>query len=107
VSTLPTFAPRRYRTPVNPAVSLFSRAAAHFAVQTELPGRIFPSISLPEWAEANSYRDAKLIPRQVMNVTYLVNVALLKVHSYPYAAHGAIAPGDTGASAQDSRRLRQ
>jgi len=42
-----------------------------------------------DWVEgigysANVYHDAKLIPRQVKDSTYLVNLALLKAHSYPY-----------------------
>ena len=33
---------------------------------------------------AGNYKDAKLIPKQVMECTYLINLALLKAHSYPY-----------------------
>jgi hypothetical protein len=33
----------------------------------------------------NEYYDAKLIPKQIKDATYLVNVALLKAHSYPYS----------------------
>ena len=54
-----------------------------------------------DWVEgvhysANSYHEAKLIPRQIMNATYLVNMALLKAHSYPYAAAEG---GDEGQTA--------
>lgn len=54
-----------------------------------------------DWVEgvqysANDYHDAKLIPRQIMNATYLVNMALLKAHSYPYAAAEG---GDEGQTA--------
>lgn len=54
-----------------------------------------------DWVEgvsysANNYRDAKLIPRQVRDATYLINLALLKAHSYPYAAHEG---GDEGQTA--------
>jgi hypothetical protein len=34
----------------------------------------------------NEYYDAKLIPKQIKDATYLVNLALLKAHSYPYSA---------------------
>jgi hypothetical protein len=34
----------------------------------------------------NEYYDAKLIPKQIKDATYLVNVALIKAHSYPHAA---------------------
>jgi hypothetical protein len=46
-----------------------------------------------KWVEgvsysANNYHNAKLIPQQVKDATYMVNVALLKAHSYPYSATG-------------------
>jgi uncharacterized protein (DUF362 family) len=44
----------------------------------------------------NEYYDAKLIPKQIKDATYLVNVALLKAHSYPYAAHEGGDEGQTG-----------
>jgi hypothetical protein len=44
----------------------------------------------------NEYYDAKLIPQQIKDATYLVNVALLKAHSYPYAAHEGGDEGQTG-----------
>jgi uncharacterized protein (DUF362 family) len=54
-----------------------------------------------KWVEgvsysANSYHDAKLIPQQIMDATYLVNLALLKAHSYPYAAAEGGDEGQTG-----------
>lgn len=54
-----------------------------------------------QWVEgvsysANTYHDAKLIPRQVMDATYIVNLALLKAHSYPYAAAEGGDEGQTG-----------
>jgi len=45
---------------------------------------------------ANQYKDAKLIPKQVHDATYLVNVALLKAHSYPYASAEGGDEGQTG-----------
>jgi uncharacterized protein (DUF362 family) len=45
---------------------------------------------------ANQYKDAKLIPKQVRDATYLVNVAILKAHSYPYAAAEGGDEGQTG-----------
>lgn len=44
----------------------------------------------------NEYYDAKLIPKQIMDATYIVNVALLKAHSYPYAAVEGGDEGQTG-----------
>lgn len=44
----------------------------------------------------NEYYDAKLIPQQIMDATYLVNVALLKAHSYPYASAEGGDEGQTG-----------
>jgi len=42
-----------------------------------------------DWIEgvsysAGNYKEAKLIPRQIKEATYLVNMAMLKLHSYPY-----------------------
>jgi hypothetical protein len=58
-------------------------------------------LEAPEWVEgvsysANNYRDAKLIPRQIKEAAYLVNLALLKAHSYPYAAEEGGDEGQTG-----------
>ena len=47
-------------------------------------------------ANNDTYHDAKLIPQQIMDATYLVNVALLKAHSYPYSASEG---GDEGQTA--------
>jgi uncharacterized protein (DUF362 family) len=44
----------------------------------------------------NEYYDAKLIPKQIMDATYLVNLALLKAHSYPYSAAEGGDEGQTG-----------
>lgn len=44
----------------------------------------------------NTYNDARLIPKQVLDATYLVNFALLKAHSYPY---NEIDGGDSGQTA--------
>jgi len=44
----------------------------------------------------NGYYDAKLIPKQIKDATYIVNVALLKAHSYPFAAHEGGDEGQTG-----------
>lgn len=45
---------------------------------------------------ANEYHEAKLIPKQILDATYLVNVALLKAHSYPYASQEGGDEGQTG-----------
>ena len=45
---------------------------------------------------ANEYHEAKLIPKQLLGATYLVNVALLKAHSYPYASQEGGDEGQTG-----------
>ena len=42
------------------------------------------------------YKDAKLIPKQVFDATYLVNLALLKGHSYPYNTMENGDQGQTG-----------
>jgi len=44
----------------------------------------------------NEYYDAKLIPKQIKDATYLVNVALLKAHSYPYSSQEGGDEGQTG-----------
>jgi len=54
-----------------------------------------------QWMEgvsysANDYHEAKLMPRQVFDATYLVNVALLKAHSYPYSSQEGGDEGQTG-----------
>ena len=45
---------------------------------------------------ANNYNDARLMPKQIVDATYLINVALLKAHSYPYASQEG---GDEGQTA--------
>jgi hypothetical protein len=54
-----------------------------------------------DWVEgvsysAGNYKDAKLIPRQIKDATYLINLALLKLHSYPY---NYMEDGDEGQTA--------
>ncbi len=49
----------------------------------------YRNLEAADWVEAvdfsaNSYKEAKLIPRQILNATYLINMALLKLHSYPW-----------------------
>jgi uncharacterized protein (DUF362 family) len=58
-------------------------------------------IEAADWVEGISYsvgtyKEAKLIPRQVFAATYLVNLALLKAHSYP---HNYMEDGDEGQTA--------
>ncbi len=45
---------------------------------------------------ANHYENARFIPQQVKDATYIVNVALVKGHSYPFAAAEG---GDEGQTA--------
>ena len=45
---------------------------------------------------SGTYQDAKLIPQQVFDATYLVNLAILKAHSYPY---NYMEDGDDGQTA--------
>ncbi len=54
-----------------------------------------------DWVDAitystNTYDQAKQIPRQVLQATYLVNMAILKAHSYPY---NDMEDGDEGQTA--------
>ena len=44
------------------------------------------------------YHDARLIPRQIKDATYLVNLAILKAHSYPYNEMDRGDSGQTGIS---------
>lgn len=44
----------------------------------------------------DKYYDARLIPAQVKDATYIVNVALLKAHSYPHSAAEGGDEGQTG-----------
>jgi uncharacterized protein (DUF362 family) len=45
---------------------------------------------------ANHYDHGRYIPQQIMSATYLVNIALVKGHSYPYAAAEGGDEGQTG-----------
>ncbi len=61
----------------------------------------YHGLEAAQWVEgvsysANTYHDAKLIPQQIMDATYIVNLALLKAHSYPYAASEGGDEGQTG-----------
>ena len=61
----------------------------------------YTGLEIADWVEGISYsagnfKDAKLIPRQVKEGTYLVNLALLKLHSYPY---NYMEDGDEGQTA--------
>ncbi len=54
-----------------------------------------------QWVEGQSYSadhfdNARFIPQQVKDATYLINVALVKAHSYPYAAAEGGDEGQTG-----------
>jgi uncharacterized protein (DUF362 family) len=54
-----------------------------------------------EWVLGQSYSadhfdNARYVPRQVMEASYIVNVALVKGHSYPYAAAEGGDEGQTG-----------
>jgi hypothetical protein len=54
-----------------------------------------------DWVEgvtysAGNFKDAKLIPRQIKEATYMVNLAMLKLHSYPY---NYMEDGDEGQTA--------
>jgi uncharacterized protein (DUF362 family) len=54
-----------------------------------------------QWVEgqtysANHYENARFIPQQIKDATYLVNLALVKAHSYPYAAAEGGDEGQTG-----------
>lgn len=45
---------------------------------------------------AMNYNKAKLMPKQILDATYLINLALLKLHSYPY---NYMEDGDEGQTA--------
>lgn len=54
-----------------------------------------------DWVEgidysAGNYREAKLIARQIKEATYIINLAMLKLHSYPY---NYMEDGDEGQTA--------
>jgi len=59
------------------------------------------NLEAADWVEgitysANHYDAARFIPRQVMNATYIVNLGLVKAHSYPFAAAEGGDEGQTG-----------
>jgi hypothetical protein len=61
----------------------------------------YSRLEAPQWVEGvtysnGKYNEAKLIPKQIFDATYLVNLALLKAHSYPY---NEIDGGDSGQTA--------
>jgi hypothetical protein len=61
----------------------------------------YSRLEAPEWVEGvtysnGKYNEARLIPRQIYDATYLVNMALLKAHSYPY---NDLDGGDNGQTA--------
>ena len=61
----------------------------------------FHGLESADWVEgvaysADSFKDAKLIPKQIFDATYLVNFALLKAHSFPY---NTMENGDNGQTA--------
>jgi len=54
-----------------------------------------------DWVEGvsysvNHYDNARFIPKEVMDASYIVNLALVKAHSYPYAAAEGGDEGQTG-----------
>jgi hypothetical protein len=71
-------------------------------VQPKNPGYgNYHGLEAAQWVEgvsysANSYQDAKLIPQQIKDATYIVNLALLKAHSYPYSSQEGGDEGQTG-----------
>ena len=80
----------------------FVQRDAPDAVMQKNPGYgVIHGLEQANWVDgvsysANSYQNAKLIPQQVKDATYLVNLALLKAHSYPYASSEG---GDEGQTA--------
>lgn len=61
----------------------------------------YTGLEAADWVEGVSYsagrfNRAKLIPRQVKEATYLINMAILKLHSYPY---NYMEDGDEGQTA--------
>lgn len=58
-------------------------------------------IESANWVEgvsysAGKYKEAKLIPGQIIEATYIVNMALLKLHSYPFKYRENGDEGQTG-----------
>jgi hypothetical protein len=66
--------------PVNPAYGNFHGLESSDWV----PGIVYSN---------GKYNEAKLIPKQIRDATYLVNLAILKAHSYPY---NTMEDGDEG-----------
>jgi hypothetical protein len=61
----------------------------------------YSRLEAPVWVEGvtysnGKYNEARLIPKQIYDATYLVNMALLKAHSYPY---NDLDGGDNGQTA--------
>jgi hypothetical protein len=61
----------------------------------------YTGLEAADWVEgvsysAGKYNKAKLIPRQIKEATYLINMALVKLHSYPY---NYMEDGDEGQTA--------
>jgi hypothetical protein len=59
------------------------------------------NLEAAQWVEgmsysANHYDTARFIPQQVMDATYIVNLALVKAHSYPFAKAEGGDEGQTG-----------
>jgi hypothetical protein len=59
------------------------------------------NLEAAQWVEgvsysANHYNAARFVPQQVMDATYLINLALVKAHSYPFAAAEGGDEGQTG-----------
>jgi hypothetical protein len=77
----------------------FVQASGPKSTQPKNPGYgDYHGLETAQWVEGVSYsngkyKDAKLIPKQVHAATYLVNLALLKAHSYPY---NTMEDGDSG-----------
>jgi hypothetical protein len=61
----------------------------------------YTGLEAADWVEgvsysAGNYKNAKLIPRQIKEASYLINLAMLKLHSYPY---NYMEDGDEGQTA--------
>jgi len=61
----------------------------------------YSGLEAADWVEgvsysAGKYDKARLIPRQIKDATYLINMALMKLHSYPY---NYMEDGDEGQTA--------
>lgn len=61
----------------------------------------YTGLEAADWVEgitysAGKFNKAKLMPRQIKEATYLINLALLKLHSYPY---NYMEDGDEGQTA--------